>query len=101
MPNTITPSVVEVRRIIRVSRQRVFDAWTTPEELKRWHAPGPMTVAFAEMDLRVGGEFRIHNDRAVRRVASRRRNVSRRRSTPTSCLYNGSGKPVLMRPSAR
>ena len=60
MPNTITPSVVEVRRTIRAPRQRVFDAWTKPEELKRWHAPGPMSVALAEMDLRVGGAYRIH-----------------------------------------
>ena len=60
MPNTITPSVVEVRRTIRATRQRVFDAWTKPEELKRWHAPGPLTVALAEMDVRVGGEYRIH-----------------------------------------
>jgi uncharacterized protein YndB with AHSA1/START domain len=51
---------LEVRRTIRAPRQRVFDAWTTPEELKRWHAPGPLTVTLAEIDLRVGGSYRIH-----------------------------------------
>jgi glutathione S-transferase len=62
MPDIAAPSenIVEVRRTIRASRQRVFDAWTQAEELKRWHAPGPMTVARAEIDLRVGGAFRIH-----------------------------------------
>jgi uncharacterized protein YndB with AHSA1/START domain len=62
MPDTvISPNtVVEVRRVIRAPRQRVFDAWTKPEELKRWHAPGPMTVSLAEIDLRVGGAYRIH-----------------------------------------
>ncbi len=26
----------------------------------RWHAPGPLTVSFAEMDVRPGGSYRIH-----------------------------------------
>ena len=62
MPDTVIPpnTVVEVRRVIRAPRQRVFEAWTKPEELKRWHAPGPMTVSLAEVDLRVGGRYRIH-----------------------------------------
>jgi uncharacterized protein YndB with AHSA1/START domain len=51
---------VQVRRTIRARQQRVFDAWTTAEELTRWHAPGPLTVSLAEVDLRVGGRFRIH-----------------------------------------
>ncbi len=62
MSDTITaPSAtVEIRRTIRAPRQRVFDAWTKAEELKLWHAPGPMTVALAEIDLQVGGAYRIH-----------------------------------------
>jgi len=28
--------------------------------LKAWHAPGPLTVSFAEIDLRPGGAYRIH-----------------------------------------
>ena len=62
MPDTITnaSSTVEVRRTIRAPRQRVFDAWTRPTEVTRWHAPGPMTVALAEIDLRQGGAYRIH-----------------------------------------
>ena len=51
---------LEVRRTIRAPRQRVFDAWTKAEDLKRWHAPGPLTVSHAEIDLRVGGGYRIH-----------------------------------------
>jgi uncharacterized protein YndB with AHSA1/START domain len=61
MPNeTATPPVLQVRRTIRAPRQRVFDAWTKAEELKKWHAPGPLTVTFAEIDLRPGGTYRIH-----------------------------------------
>ena len=51
--------ILEVRRTIRASRQRVFDAWTRPEEMKRWCAPGPMTNTLADVDLRVGGHYKI------------------------------------------
>src|SRR3954471_7808005 len=62
MSDTVTApgATVEIRRTIHASRQRVFDAWTKAREIERWHAPGPMTVALAEIDLRVGGAFRIH-----------------------------------------
>jgi len=61
MPNqTAAPPSLEVRRTIRAPRQRVFDAWTKTEEIKAWHAPGPLTVSFAEIDLRPGGKYRIH-----------------------------------------
>ena len=59
-PTTTAAPTLEVRRTIRAPRQRVFDAWTKPEELKAWHAPGPLTVSLAEMDVRVGGTYRIH-----------------------------------------
>ena len=51
---------LEVRRTITAPRQRVFDAWTKAEEIKAFHAPGPLHVALAEIDLRVGGKYRIH-----------------------------------------
>ncbi|MDB5876348.1 MAG: Activator of Hsp90 ATPase 1 family protein, partial [Ramlibacter sp.] len=57
---TAAPPTLEVRRTIRAPRQRVFDAWTKTEELKAWHAPGPLTVTLAEIDLRPGGKYRIH-----------------------------------------
>jgi uncharacterized protein YndB with AHSA1/START domain len=51
---------LQIRRVFEASPERLFRAWTTPEELKRWHAPGPMVVSLAELDLRVGGRYRIH-----------------------------------------
>ena len=50
---------LEVRRTFKASAERVFAAWTTPEEMKRWSAPGPLTTPLAEVDLRVGGRYRI------------------------------------------
>jgi uncharacterized protein YndB with AHSA1/START domain len=50
---------VEVRRVIRASRQRVYEAWTRPEELRKWLAPGQMSVAAAETNPSEGGGYRI------------------------------------------
>jgi uncharacterized protein YndB with AHSA1/START domain len=50
-----------VRRTIRASAARVFEAWTEPESLRRWWGPRPVTCCEASVDLRVGGEYRIGN----------------------------------------
>jgi len=57
---TAAVPTLEVRRTIRAPQQRVFDAWTQAAQLKAWHAPGPLTVSLAEIDLRPGGSYRIH-----------------------------------------
>ena len=54
-----TEHTLEIRRTLAASRERVFDAWTRAEELRKWFAPGPLTTAVAESDLRVGGLYRI------------------------------------------
>jgi len=38
---------------------QVFAAWTRPELMVRWFAPGNMSVAQAQADLRVGGAWRV------------------------------------------
>ncbi len=50
---------LEIRRVIKAPRPRVFASWTTPELMQRWFAPGGMRIAHASTDLRVGGEYRI------------------------------------------
>jgi uncharacterized protein YndB with AHSA1/START domain len=43
-----------------VSPQKIWKAWTDPEALKKWWGPGPgHSVSAAELDVRVGGRFRI------------------------------------------
>jgi uncharacterized protein YndB with AHSA1/START domain len=60
MAATIKGEALEVRRVLAATPQRVFDAWTRPEELKRWAGPGAFSTPVAEVDLRVGGRYRIH-----------------------------------------
>ena len=48
---------MEVRHSIRAPRDRVFRAWTNPEELRRWWGPGAFTTPVAEVDLRTGGSY--------------------------------------------
>ena len=50
-----------IKRRIAASRERVFQAWTTAEHLQRWFFPSidGDAVPRAEVDLRVGGRYRI------------------------------------------
>jgi uncharacterized protein YndB with AHSA1/START domain len=54
-------AVLIVRRSIRASPECIFDAWTQPEHLKRWWGPKGVECVDAEVDLRLGGRYRIAN----------------------------------------
>jgi uncharacterized protein YndB with AHSA1/START domain len=54
-----TPLIV--RRTIHAPAVQLFTAWTEPEHLKKWWGPRPVTCSDAQVDLRVGGEYRIAN----------------------------------------
>jgi uncharacterized protein YndB with AHSA1/START domain len=53
--------VLVARRTIRASAERLFEAWTRPEHLLVWWGPRPVTCCGADVDLRVGGRYRIAN----------------------------------------
>lgn len=48
-----------VRRRIRASAVRLFAAWTRPEQVELWWGPSRVTCIGANIDLRVGGRYRI------------------------------------------
>ena len=48
-----------VRRTLPATPDRVFAAWTRPELVRRWLAPGTATVEEVEFDVRVGGSYRL------------------------------------------
>ena len=48
---------LRIERTIRAPRDRVYNAWVDPEEMKKWSAPEHMTIPEGSQDLRVGGKF--------------------------------------------
>jgi uncharacterized protein YndB with AHSA1/START domain len=48
-----------IERTLRASAERVFDAFTDPDQLTRWWWPNGFTCPAAEVDLRVGGSYRL------------------------------------------
>lgn len=50
-----------VRRTIRATADRLFEAWTRPAQLKQWWGPEGVECVDAEIDLRLGGRYRIAN----------------------------------------
>jgi uncharacterized protein YndB with AHSA1/START domain len=51
---------LRIERTYRASPERVFDAWTSPEVMRRWiHCESDWSTPVAEVDLRVGGRVRV------------------------------------------
>jgi uncharacterized protein YndB with AHSA1/START domain len=50
---------LHMERVLRAPRERVFRAFTAPDELARWWGPKGFTAKSVEIDLRVGGGYRI------------------------------------------
>lgn len=46
---------------VAATPERLFELWTTPEHIQRWWGPEGVDCPFAEVDLRVGGKYRIAN----------------------------------------
>jgi uncharacterized protein YndB with AHSA1/START domain len=51
---------VHIERTFQAPAERVFDAWTSPEVMRRWwQVERDWETAEAEVDLRVGGDVRV------------------------------------------
>ena len=54
------PAAVRIERHYPFAADKVWRAWTDPQALSRWFGAGrPGAVAEAQIDLRVGGSYRI------------------------------------------
>ncbi len=58
-PDSDSPSSLVIQRRLPAPPARVWQAWTDPELVRRWFSPGAMRVDEAELDVRVGGSYRI------------------------------------------
>ena len=53
-------NVVRIERTFAASAEDVFDAWTSPEVMRRWfHCASDWDTPVAEVDLRLGGAVRV------------------------------------------
>ena len=50
---------VLITRIFEAPRERVFRAWTDPEQIVRWFGPTGFTLESLECDIRPGGRWRF------------------------------------------
>jgi uncharacterized protein YndB with AHSA1/START domain len=58
-PRPGAETTLNLRRTFKAPRAKVFQAWTDPEELKNWWGPEGYATPSAEVDLRVGGKYRL------------------------------------------
>lgn len=50
---------LRMKRVLRAPRSLVFKALTEPDQLAEWWGPHGFTAPSVEVDLRVGGDYRI------------------------------------------
>ena len=50
---------ISVRRKMPAPREVVYEAWIDPRGIREWMCPGDVTSAEAQLDVRVGGSYRI------------------------------------------
>lgn len=53
-------TTLQIIRTYKAQREKVWNAWTNPEALKKWFGPSDeFTVLLAEVDLGIGGTYRL------------------------------------------
>jgi len=56
----LSDTSLRIERSFDATPEEVFDAWTSPEVLRRWWAAHPQgSTPVAEVDLRAGGRYRL------------------------------------------
>ena len=59
LESNINPKLdLVLTRVIDISPEIVWSAWTEPNFLKKWFTPAPWTTISCEIDLRPGGAFK-------------------------------------------
>lgn len=57
MSNAATAPPLELSRVFAAPRERVFQAWSHADHIRRWFSPEGCSVPEAKVDFRVGGAF--------------------------------------------
>jgi uncharacterized protein YndB with AHSA1/START domain len=58
LPLVVDPDLdLQLERVVDVTPQELWDAWTKPAQLTKWFTPAPWTTTKCDIDLRAGGRF--------------------------------------------
>lgn len=55
----ISDTEAQITRVFHATRALVWEAMTKPEHVRHWYGPYSTRITSCEMDLRVGGKWRI------------------------------------------
>jgi uncharacterized protein YndB with AHSA1/START domain len=55
--NTETQQALVIERVIDAPREKVWEAWTDPEQVKKWWGPKDFTAPSIQSDFREGGKY--------------------------------------------
>jgi uncharacterized protein YndB with AHSA1/START domain len=86
------PASLVFKRVIAASPDEVFEAWTQPELMRQWLAPGENKVIDARTDVRVGGAFLIRStapDGALHIIDGTYRELSNGQRVVMTWSYSG------------
>lgn len=53
----VATKTITIVRIFDASRERVWKAWTNPDDVKKWWGPEGFSAPSASVDFRVGGTY--------------------------------------------
>ena len=56
---TIKNETLSLSRQLKAPKEKIFQAWTDPTLLTQWFGPHGVITTAADVDLRVGGQYRL------------------------------------------
>jgi uncharacterized protein YndB with AHSA1/START domain len=78
---------VELTRVIRAARPRVFDAWTRPDVIRQWFAPEGKVTTAAETNPVEGGAYGLTFQGTMQDGAAARPNQSANHKASVRGMY--------------
>jgi glutathione S-transferase len=78
---------IELTRVIKAPRPRVFDAWIRPATIRQWFAPEKMVTTAAETDPVVGGAYAISMQGTLEDAKAERPSQSKNHVSSVSGTY--------------
>lgn len=59
MDAAVDDRTLRLSRVFDAPRERVFAAWTDPQQFAQWFGPPAVTTVYCDLDVRVGGAWRL------------------------------------------